>query len=905
MPTKLVIVESPAKAETINKYLGKDYKVLASYGHVRDLAAKNGSVDPDNRFAMVWEMNPKSKGRVEELIKVAKEASQVILATDPDREGEAISWHVLNVLRERKALKPDTPVQRVVFNEITQKAIQAAINNPRQIDEHLVDAYLTRRALDYLVGFTLSPVLWRKLPGSRSAGRVQSVALRVVCEREEEIERFITQEYWSVTADMNTSQPVTIVTRLIELEGKKLDRLAIGNQGQADHAKTTIEAGKSYTVRSVERKTVRRNPLPPFITSTLQQEAARKLGFSVTRTMQTAQRLYEGISLQGETVGLITYMRTDGTNLAEEAVTSIRDYISQQFGKPYLPDAPRVYKTKAKNAQEAHEAIRPTNIVRHPDSVKAYLNDDQLALYELIWKRTLACQMENMVLDQVAVDIVPTQKNLVLRANGSVVKFDGYSRVYKEDIDDAKAGTEDDDTRILPPMEEGQALTLKGVKPEQHFTKPPPRYTEASLVKRMEELGIGRPSTYANIIRILQERNYVRMESRRFIPEDRGRLVTTFLTRFFEQYVQYNFTAELEDKLDEISGHRLDYQKVLHDFWGPFHANIDGTKELTITHVLDALDEALAGHFFKVTPENPEPRKCPTCDDGRLGLKLGRFGAFIGCSNYPTCKHTRQLTTTDNDANPEANAMLGDGPVTLGNDPATGKAVTLNKGPYGMYVQLGEEEELPPEETPKAKTTKKPAKPKTIKPKRSSLPKEVTPANITLDVALQLLSLPRDLGTHPNTGESISAALGRFGPYIKVGSTFVSLKKEDDVLTIDLPRAVELFEASGKKTLNLGEYKKKPVTVQKGRFGYFIGYNKKSFALPKGTDPETVTLEMATQIIDSKLAKDLVDDPSADNKPAKSAKSSTKTASKSTGGSKAKSAAKTTSRKTTSTARKG
>jgi DNA topoisomerase I len=891
VPTKLVVVESPAKAETINKYLGKDYKVLASYGHVRDLAAKNGSVDPDNRFSMVWEMNPRSKSRVEELIKVAKDVSTVILATDPDREGEAISWHVLNVLRERKALKPDTTVQRVVFNEITQKAIQSAINNPRQIDEHLVDAYLARRALDYLVGFTLSPVLWRKLPGSRSAGRVQSVALRLVCEREEDIERFITQEYWSITADMQTAQPVTVLTRLIELDGKKLDKLAIPNQVQADYAKATIEAGQNFTVRSVERKTLRRNPYAPFITSTLQQEAARKLGFSVTRTMQTAQRLYEGISLQGETVGLITYMRTDGTNLAEEAVTGIREYISRQFGKPYLPDAPRVYKTKAKNAQEAHEAIRPTDINRHPDTVKSYLNDDQLALYDLIWKRTLACQMENMVLDQVAVDIVPAQKNLVLRANGSVVKFDGYSRVYKEDVDDAKAGSEDDDTRILPPMEEGQALKLQTVKPEQHFTKPPPRYTEASLVKRMEELGIGRPSTYANIIRILQERNYVRMESRRFIPEDRGRLVTTFLTRFFEQYVQYNFTAELEDKLDDISGHRIDYQKVLHDFWGPFHANIDGTKELTITHVLDALDEALAGHFFKVTPENPEPRKCPSCDDGRLGLKLGRFGAFIGCSNYPTCKHTRQLANNEGDDSPEAQAALGDGPVTLGNDPVTGKPVTLNKGPYGMYVQLGDTEEVPPDETPKAKNTKKPAKPKTIKPKRSSLPKEVTPANITLDVALQLLSLPRELGNHPVTGEPIAAALGRFGPYIKVGSTFVSLKKEDDVLTIDLPRAVELFEASGKKTLNLGEYKKKPVTVQKGRFGFFIGYNKKSFALPKGTDPETVTLEMAIQIIDSKLAKDLADAPA--EKPAKLTKA------KPTSTSQTKAAAKSTTRKTT------
>jgi DNA topoisomerase I len=918
----LVIVESPAKAETINKYLGNNYKVLASYGHVRDLAAKNGSVDPDNEFSMVWELNPKSKARVDELVRIAKDANGIILATDPDREGEAISWHVLNVLQERKAIRPGTPIQRVVFNEITKRAIQDAIEHPRHIDEHLVDAYLARRALDYLVGFTLSPVLWRKLPGSRSAGRVQSVALRIICEREEEIEQFITQEYWSLAAGLQTLPSATppsagFSTRLIELDGKKLERLSLANKAMADHAVAQIQQAQQYVVKSVEKKTVHRNPYPPFITSTLQQEAARKLGFSVTRTMQTAQRLYEGISLDGETVGLITYMRTDGTNLAEEAVTELRQYISQQFGPTYLPPAARVYKTKAKNAQEAHEAIRPTSAFRHPDQMKAFLNEDQHRLYELIWKRAVACQMEQMVLDQVTVDITPSQPSagavagVVLRATGSVVRFDGYSRVYREDIDDhGNTGKDDDETRLLPPMVQGQVLTLLSVTPEQHFTKPPPRYSEASLVKKMEELGLGRPSTYASIIRILQERNYVRMDARRFIPEDRGRLVTSFLTQFFGQYVQYNFTAELENKLDDISGNRIDYHNVLKDFWEPFHATVDGTKQLTITDVLNALDEGLAGHFFKVTAENPDPRKCPSCADGRLGLKLGRFGAFIGCSNYPTCKHTRQLTTSEGDDSPESQAMLGNGPVNLGADPETGKAITLHKGPYGMYVQLGEEEELPPEaegaaaKTTKAKkttsttkaSTKKPAKPKTIKPKRTSLPKEINPANITLEQAVQLLSLPRSLGNHPDSGEAISTSLGRFGPYIKVGATFVSLKKEDNVLTIDLARAVELFNSSGKKTIPLGEHHKKPVTVQKGRFGYFIGYNKKSFALPKGTDPETVTLEMATQIIDSKLVKDLI----TDTKPAKAgAKTATKSAAKPARKSTAASKSTTVRRKST------
>jgi DNA topoisomerase-1 len=862
-PNAVVVVESPAKAQTINKYLGSDFHVLASYGHIRDLPSKNGSVDPDNGFTMVWETDPRSQKHVKDIEKALKGAEKLILATDPDREGEAISWHVHNALAEKGLLK-NKAVERVVFNEITKSAIQQAMGQPRQVDDHLVNAYLARRALDYLVGFTLSPILWRKLPGSRSAGRVQSVALRLVCERESEIEAFTPEEYWSIAATMVTTKAEIVPSRLTVLFGDKLDKLDLKNEAMATEAVEAIKSGL-FTVSDVEKRQAKRHPQPPFITSTLQQDASRKLGFSATRTMQTAQRLYEGISLGGETVGLITYMRTDGVNLAQEALNGIRKLIDTQFGDKYLPEKPKFYKSKAKNAQEAHEAIRPTDAFRTPQKMKAYLTEDQYKLYDLIWKRAVACQMESAILDQVRVDMTSqhAKGNVVLRANGSVVLFDGFTTLYKQGRDeDSQLGDSDDENnRVLPPLEVGQSMIVQDVLPEQHFTKPPPRFTEASMVKTLEELGIGRPSTYASIIRVLQERNYVRMESRRFVPEDRGRLVTTFLTEFFPQYVAYDFTAKLEEQLDDISGDRLDWQKVLKEFWLPFKEKVGGAADLTITEVLDALDAALERRFFAPTEDNPNPRHCAKCeeagrDGGRLGLKLGRFGAFIGCVNYPECKLTRQLDSSDGDIDAE----LADGPKPLGKDPDTGKTVVLNKGPYGYYVQLGTPEEIEADaealakKPPELTKAGKPKKVKPPKPKRASLPSGTSPTSTTLESALGLLALPRRVGDHPETGEEITAGLGRFGPYLKMGDLYVSVKGEDDVRTIGLDRAVDVIVASGKKVYSLGEHKKKKVSIQKGRFGYYIKFGTTvKVNLPKGTDPEVISLEHAIELIDKKV----------------------------------------------------
>jgi DNA topoisomerase I len=856
---KVVVVESPAKANTINKYLGSNYTVLASYGHIRDLPPKDGSVDPNNQFRMLWQLDGKAKGIVADIKKRLKGADTLILATDPDREGEAISWHIHEVLKEENALPKGIHVERVVFNEITKKAILAAMDTPRQVDKPLVDAYLARRALDYLVGFTLSPVLWRKLPGSKSAGRVQSVSLRLICERELEIEAFTAQEYWSLTAQVEAAEAGKPLRQfpasLAQWSGKKIDRLTIANEAQAKAAEADIQKGVPYKVAHVEKKTVARHPYPPFITSTLQQDASRKLGFAVTRTMQTAQKLYEGISVGGETVGLITYMRTDGVNLSLDAVSDMRAFIGTRFGDKYLPKSPRMYKSKSKNAQEAHEAIRPTDIRRTPDQVRPYLNEDQARLYELIWKRTVACQMESAQLEQVGVDIAAASGKVVLRSTGSVVVFDGFLSVYQEALDEDKPavgadGEETASNRQLPALVVGQPVTLLSVSPEQHFTKPPPRYTEASLVKKMEELGIGRPSTYASIIRVLQDRNYVRLESRRFVPEDRGRLVTTFLTHFFKQYVEYDFTAHLEERLDDISADKVSYLNVLTNFWQPFLEAITATKDLTITEVLNRLEDDLGDYFFPIDPDDPahDPRVCKVCKTGRLGLKLGRFGAFIGCANYPTCKYTKQLDHNDSDGdNSEAMAVFAEGPKVLGNDPATGKEITLHKGPYGYYVQLGDAEEVPP--TGRAK------KPKIVKPKRSSLPTESKPADMTLEGAIGLLSLPRSLGNHPTEGEPIAAGLGRFGPYVVMGGTFVSLKPVDDVLTITLERAVEVIEASGKKAIHLGEHKKKPVYVKKGRFGFYVAHGKTMANVPKKLDPAALTLEEAVALLEAAPAK--------------------------------------------------
>src|SRR5215813_4865636 len=676
----VLVVESPAKAKTIGKYLGPGYTVLASYGHVRDLPAKDGSVRPDEDFAMDWEVDAPSQKRLDAIAKALSRGHKLYLATDPDREGEAISWHVRDVLRRKKALD-GVDVKRVTFNAITRQSVLDAVSHPRDLDQDLIDAYKARRALDYLVGFTLSPVLWRKLPGSRSAGRVQSVALRLICEREAEIEVFKSREYWTVDAIFGTAKKQTLKARLTHLDGRKLDKFDLDSQARAEGAVREIER-RAFAVSSIDRRQVRRNPPPPFITSTLQQEASRKLGLGAATAMRIAQRLYEGVDIGGETVGLITYMRTDGVQLSAEAIDGARRLIAKDHGERYLPASPRVYKTVAKNAQEAHEATRPTDLFRRPQDLPRSLDRDMLRLYELIWKRTVASQMESAVLDQVTVDIEAAGKAAVLRATGSVLLFDGFLALYQEDRDDPSEDEEGEGR--LPKLAENDAVRRDQVTPSQHFTQPPPRYSEASLVKRLEELGIGRPSTYASILQVLQDRKYVRLEKRRFIPEDRGRLVTAFLTSFFEHYFAYDFTALLEDQLDDISGGRIAWKKVLSDFWSAFSEAVVGTKDLSITQVLDCLDAELGPHFFPAN-DNYDPRACPSCKSGRLGLRLGKFGAFIGCSNYPECRYTRRLGVDNGNGNGEH-----EGPKLLGSDAASGLPVTLRHGPYGYYVQLGD-----------------------------------------------------------------------------------------------------------------------------------------------------------------------------------------------------------------------
>ncbi len=843
--TNVVIVESPAKAKTINKYLGADFHVLASYGHIRDLPSRDGSVRPDDNFSMSWETDARSKKHIQDIEKAVRQSEKLYLATDPDREGEAISWHVMEVLKN-KGLLDAVDVKRVVFNEITKGAILEAFDRPRDLNKELVDAYLARRALDYLVGFTLSPVLWRKLPGSRSAGRVQSVALRIICERELEIEVFKPQEYWSLEATLALPTGETFKASLSQLDGEKIKKLSLTSEADAEKAKQAIIAA-SLNIGNIERKQVRRNPSPPFTTSTLQQEASRKLYFGARKTMQVAQKLYEGINIGGETVGLITYMRTDGVGIAREAIDSARSLISESFGNTYIPAEPRVYKNKAKNAQEAHEAVRPTDIRRHPRDIAAYLNDDQRKLYELIWKRTVASQMASAILDQVGVDIPAKDGRVTLRATGSVVAFDGYYALYKEDKDDTQGENGDDSTRLLPPLKEGQNVTVSTVDPEQHFTQPPPRYTEASLVKTLEEKGIGRPSTYASIISVLQDRNYVRLDKRRFEPEDRGRLVTAFLSRFFPRYVEYDFTAELENELDEISDGKIDWQTVLRQFWSPFFAVTEDIKERPNREIIDAIDDLLGLHFFPEREDGRNTRQCPGCDDGRLGLKPSRqTGFFIGCSNYPDCNYTRALGIVTGDADEAAAADTG--PRELGTDPETGLSVSLRKGPFGPYVQLGE--------TPEKVKGKKAAMPK---PKRASVPRHMDTVDIDLDRALRLLSLPREVGTHPETGDMIKTGLGRFGPYLFYQGNYFSLK-EDDVLEIGLNRAVTIIAESPKKApaRELGAHPGdgKPIMQKSGRWGPYVQHGKIRATIPKDIEPDSITLEMAIEMLAAKAARE-------------------------------------------------
>ena len=816
--SNLVIVESPAKAKTINKYLGSDYEVIASYGHVRDLPPKDGSVQPDDGFAMKWQAGDRSDKAISDIKKLAKKSKAIYLATDPDREGEAISWHIKEILEDDGILS-GRELHRVTFNEITKNAVKEAFANARDLDTPLIEAYLARRALDYLVGFNLSPVLWRKLPGSRSAGRVQSVALRLICERESEIEAFNAQEYWSIEARLKNPDGVPFTAKLTHLAGNKLDKLDINNETDAMHAVDRIK-NKNLKVQSVEKKQMRRSPAPPFITSTLQQEASRKLGFSASQTMRTAQRLYEGIEIDGEATGLITYMRTDGTTLSQDAVNQCRSEIKKNYGDKYLPDEPRLYKSKAKNAQEAHEAIRPTDLSRTPQSLARKLDDQQLKLYELIWKRTMASQMENAILDQVRVDISDGTDDVVLRANGSIIAFDGFLTLYVEDTDDDDASEKDND-RILPPLTQGDATRLVDVDPNQHFTQPPPRYSEASLVKKMEELGIGRPSTYASILQVLRDRNYVIMDKRRFIPEDRGRIVTAFLIKFFNKYVDYDFTANLEEELDVIAAGHLYWKESLKQFWEDFSKAVEETKGLTITEVIDHLNEELGHHFFPEREDGKPARSCPACDSGQLSLKLGKFGAFIGCSNYPECKFTRPLIVKDEDGSNDG-AELANEPKELGKHPDNGRTVTLRRGPYGPYVQIDAPEETAEEEAARMKeydqqiedwkeakkeakkngekNPPKPKKPAAPKPKRQGLPKGTNPSDVTLEMALDLLALPRDVGPHPETGKMIRAGIGRFGPFLMHDNKFTSLPKGDEVLHVGLNRAVVVIaEAAEKK----------------------------------------------------------------------------------------------------------
>jgi DNA topoisomerase-1 len=838
----VVVVESPAKAKTINKYLGAGYKVLASFGHVRDLPAKDGSVLPDDDFAMLWEVDGASAKRVKDIADAVKASDALFLATDPDREGEAISWHVLDLLKKKRVLG-DKPVKRVVFNAITKKSVLDAMANPREIDTDLVDAYLARRALDYLVGFNLSPVLWRKLPGARSAGRVQSVALRLVCDREGEIERFVSEEYWNISALLKTPRGDEFEAKLVSADGKRLAPRAIKGEEDALRIKTLLE-GASYNVDGVEAKPVKRNPGPPFTTSTLQQAASSRMGFSASRTMQVAQKLYEGIDIGGETAGLITYMRTDGVQIAPEAIDAARKAITEQFGDRYRPEKPRFYSSKAKNAQEAHEAIRPTDFNRTPDSVKKFLDADQFRLYDLIWKRGIASQMASAEIERTTVEIMASKgsEKAGLRAVGSVVRFDGFIAAYTDQKEDGEQSDDGDEGGRLPQINAQEDLAKQKINASQHFTEPPPRYSEASLIKKMEELGIGRPSTYAATLKTLNDREYVITDKRKLVPHSKGRLVTAFLESFFTKYVEYDFTADLEAKLDQVSAGEIDWKQVLREFWQDFHAQIDETKELRVTNVLDSLNETLAPLVFPKREDGSNPRICQLCGTGNLSLKLGKYGAFVGCSNYPECNFTRQLSS-EAGADDEAAAL--NEPKALGEDPVTGEPLTLRTGRFGPYVQRGEGKEA----------------------KRGSLPKGWKPEDIDHEKALSLINLPRDVGMHPETSKMISAGIGRYGPFLLHDGGYANLESVEDVFTIGLNRAVAVIAdkkanpGRGRSSTpaalkSLGDHPDGgAITVRDGRFGPYVNWGKVNATIPKAQDPQSITLEESLVLIAERIAK--------------------------------------------------
>ena len=831
----VVVVESPAKAKTINKYLGSDYTVLASFGHVRDLPPKDGSVDTEDDFAMKWEVAADSKKHIRAITDALKTDNELILATDPDREGEAISWHLQEALSAQ--IKKGVKVSRVTFNAITKAAVTEAMKNPRQVDVPLVDAYLARRALDYLVGFKLSPVLWRKLPGAKSAGRVQSVCLRLIVDREMEIEAFRAREFWTVGAMLVTPRNQEFEARLTVLGGKKLDKFDIATAAAAEIAVHAVNS-RTFSVASVEAKPASRNPYAPFMTSTLQQEASRKFGMGAKQCMNAAQRLYEA--------GYITYMRTDGIDMAPEAVMAARDEIKRRFGVTYVPDSPRMYKNKAKNAQEAHECIRPTEMSAAPESLRL-TEADQKKLYDLIWKRTLASQMSAARMERTTVEILSPDAQVGLRATGQVVLFDGFLKIYDQGRDD-----EEDDEGRLPQIMQGEAVAKKSVSQDQHFTQPPPRYTEATLVKRMEELGIGRPSTYASIMTTIVDREYVRRDKNRLFPEDKGRLVTAFLSNYFRKYVEYDFTADLEAELDDVSSGERNYKEVLARFWRDFSAAIAETADLRIGEVLTKIDEFLAPHLYPLREDGSDPRVCQTCGTGRLHLKTARSGsAFIGCGNYPECRYTRPISGGD-----EGGSVDG---RTLGQD-ENGLEITLRAGRFGPYVQRGEASEEAP------------------KPPRSSLPKGWTPEGVTLESALQLLGLPRQIGAHPADGVMIEAALGRFGPYVKHGSVYANVADIDEVFTIGMNRAVEVLAQKatrggrGAAAAPLRELGAHPdgglVQVMPGKYGPYVKWAKVNATLPKELDPETVTLDEALALVAEKAGKGKPAKKAAVKKPA-------------------------------------
>lgn len=829
---KLVLVESPAKAKTINKYLGSDYDVMATIGHIRNLPNKNG-VDPEENFSMQWELLERSNKFLKEIKQSLKSANKLILATDPDREGEAISWHVLELLNEKK-IKINVPIERVVFHEITKMSVLDAIDNPRELDQELINASLARNALDYLIGFKLSPVLWQKLPGAKSAGRVQSVALRLICEREFEIQSFIPQEYWTIESELQKDSKEKLKARLIIWKGNKLEKLSLNNEQSAKEAIKSIENSGLEVVKNEEKKEFR-NPRAPFTTSTLQQEASRKLNFSASRTMRSAQKLYEGLNIGSEVTGLITYMRTDSVQLSKDSITDLRKMITNEYGDNYCPEKLKVYKSKVANAQEAHEAIRPTDVKRMPKTVKAYLDDDCYKLYDLIWKRTVSSQMASAIINKTIIDVESINKTdiqnfVTLRANGSVIKFDGFLKIYNEGVDEKNSSEMDDN--IIPQVNIGEKLIAEKNISEQHFTQPLPRYTDASIIKKLEELGIGRPSTYASILEKLQDRGYVFKDGSRFVADDIGRILTSFLENYFEKYVEYSFTANLEKKLDLVSEGKLDWKILLKEFWEQFKVAIDNTSEIQRTDVIQKIDLALENHFFNLNDNGKVDRVCPTCSNGSLSLKVGKFGSFIACSNYPECKYTRKLSENGGD---ELNGNSGfDGEKSFGFDPVTNDEVYLKKGPYGVYLQLGNEK----------------------KPKRTSIPKLINIEDLNLEIALSLLKLPRDLGTPPGEDRPIYAGIGRFGPYLRFGTTYASLPHDNTVITIGLNHANDLIQEKLSKSppiINLGKHPDGgEIEIKSGRFGSYLQYKKLRASIPKKQNLDDFTLEMGVTLINEK-----------------------------------------------------